>query len=136
MEWSQEESADLRRAKKRSSGPASACIGVEVVVVAAGSYMADVGGLRYRERLKGQLMTSEQPTAEPLMPAVEHSEQPVIEIKPKPSKGAPKWETETRERLRGLSPPSNTVSENYTRQFRSSGGEYGTGLRFRRGPRG
>jgi len=65
---------------------------VEVVVVAAGSYMADVGGLRYRERLKGQLMTSEQAMAEPMMVAIEHSEQPVIERKPRPSRGVPKGE--------------------------------------------
>lgn len=102
MEWSQEESADLRRAKKRSSGPASACIGVEVVVVAAGSYMADVGGLRYRERL---LMTSEQAMAEPMMVAIEHSEQPVIERKPRPSRGVPKGEGNPRTASWPESPP-------------------------------
>lgn len=40
------------------------------------------------------------PAAEPMMPSIEHEEKPVVEPKPRAPRGAPKWETETRDRIR------------------------------------
>ena len=40
------------------------------------------------------------PAAEPFMPPIEHEEKPVVQPKPKAPRGAPKWESETRDRVR------------------------------------
>jgi hypothetical protein len=55
------------------------------------------------------------PMAEPFMPPVEHETTPVVEPKPKAPRGAPKWEVETRDRVRSqvkrlLKPISDLVS--------------------------
>lgn len=51
-------------------------------------------------------MTTDPPAPQdPIMPPIEHSkseEQPIVDPKPRIPKGAPRWETEARDRLRGV----------------------------------